>query len=127
MAEATDSAFVEVRENPARQAAKEMLVGETGVTLGNWAQVVDLAKYMATSGWAVRKELRNNVGACIAIIELAKTWGFQPFQLARVCYFVNDILSFESKVLHGVVEKFAPLKNRLRPYYEGEGENRTCR
>jgi len=31
----------------------------------NWAQVVDLAKYMSNLRLCVRKELRQNVGACI--------------------------------------------------------------
>lgn len=121
----TDTAFIEVRENSARDAAREMTVTTGGgVQLVNWEQVVDMAKYMSTSNWAVRKELRNNVGACIMIIDMATRWGFHPWQLARVCYVVNDILCFESQVIHAVIEKFAPLKERLRPRYEGEGAKR---
>lgn len=121
-----DPAFVEVRENLAREAARDMVVGSSGLVLTNWEQSVDLAKYMSTSGAAVRKELRQNVGMCIAIIELATGWGFKPFQLARCCYVVNDILCFESKVIHAVVEKFAPLKEILRVTYVGEGDERQA-
>jgi hypothetical protein len=123
-----DPAFVAVKENSAREAARDMTVtAGGGVQVGNWAQLVDLAKYMSTSNWAVRKELRNNVGACIAIIDLATRWGFSHWQLARVCYVVNDILCFESQVIHAVIEKFAPLKYRLRPTYEGEGAHRKVK
>jgi hypothetical protein len=122
-----DPAFVDVRENAARTAAREMTVlPGGGVQVTNFAEVVDLAKYMSTSGWAVRKELRQNTGACIAIIDLATRWGFSVWQLARVCYVVNDVLSFESQVIHAIIEKFAPLKQRLRVRYEGEGAHRKA-
>jgi len=127
MAEEKDPDFVEVRQNSAREAAREMTVlAGGGVQLENWAQVVDLAKYMSTSGFCVRKELRQNVGACIAIIDLATRWGFSHWQLARVCYVINDVLCFESQVIHAVIEKFAPLKQRLRVRYEGEGGKRKA-
>ena len=127
MTEEKDPAFAEVRENSARSAAREMTVlAGGGVQLENWAQVVDLAKYMSTSGFCVRKELRNNVGACIAIIDLATRWAFSHWQLARVCYVINDVLCFESQVIHAVIEKFAPLKQRLRVKYDGEGDERTA-
>lgn len=121
----TDSGFMAVRENSAREAAREMTVN-AGVKLDNWAQVVDLAKYMAASNWAVRKELRDNIGACMAIIDLAGRWGFSPWQLARQCFVVNDVLCFESQVIHAVIEKHAPLKQRLRVRYEGAGATRKA-
>jgi RecT family len=121
-----DPAFIEVRENSAREAAREMTVHASGVLIENFAQLVDLAKYMSTAGWAVRKELRNNLGACMMIIEQAQQWGFSRWQLARVCYVVNDILCYESQVIHAIVEKFAPLKGRLRVKYEGEGAERKA-
>jgi hypothetical protein len=121
-----DPAFVEVKENPAREAAKSIAIRDGGVVLTDWAQQVDYAKYMAASRHAIPKHLRDNVGACIAVIDYALRWGFAPYQVARHCYLVNDMLAFESQLVHAVVEKFAELKYRLRPTYEGEGETRTC-
>lgn len=122
-----DPAFIEIRENSAREAAREMTVAAgSGVLVTDYAQLVDLAKYMAAAGWAVRKELRNNLGACMMIIEQAQQWGFSRWQLARCCYVVNDILCYESQVIHAIIEKFAPLKGRLRVTYEGEGEKRKA-
>lgn len=121
-----DPAFVEIRENPAREAAREMVIGTGGVLLKDWAQLVDFAKYMSTSAHAVAKPLRCNVGICIAIIDIATRWNFSAWQLARHCYVVNDVLAFDSQTIHAVIEKFAPLKYRLRPKFEGEGNTRTC-
>jgi hypothetical protein len=122
-----DPAFIQVKENAARDAARDMAVqlGQ-GVIISNYAELVDVSKYMSKSGWAVRKELRDNIGACMMIAELAQQWGFNRWQLAKACFVINDILCFESVVLHGVVEKFAPLKQRLRVRYEGEGAKRKA-
>lgn len=122
-----DAAFVEVKENPARDAAREMVIKAGGVVLTDWSQQVDYAKYMAASRHAIPKHLRGDVGACIAVIDMAMRWGFAPYQVARQCYLVNDMLAFESQLIHAVVEKFAPIKYRLRPTYSGEGEKRKCR
>ena len=127
MAEAEkDTAFVDVKENDAREAARSISIAGGGVTLENWAQSVDYAKYMAKAHHAVSKPLRDNVGMCIAIIDLATRWGFSPFMLAQRCHVINDVLCFESQVIHAVVEKYAPLKFRLRPTYDGEGDAKTC-
>lgn len=123
-----DPAFVEVRENDAREAARSIQNTGSGVTLANWAQSVDFAKYMARSTQAVSKHLRENVGMCLAVLDLATRWDFSPFMLAQRCHVINDVLCFESQVVHAVIEKFAPLKYRLRPTYDGEIEDgtRTC-
>lgn len=120
-----DPAFVEVKDNPAREAARDMIV-VAGVKLENWAQLVDFSKYMGASGFAVAKPLRGNLGACMRVIEQASRWGFSAFDLASHCYVVNDILAYDSLTIHAIIEKFAPLKYRLRPKFEGEGDDRTC-
>jgi hypothetical protein len=124
-----DPAFVEVKQNDAREAALSISITGGGVSLQNWAQSVDYAKYMAKSQQAVSKHLRDNIGMCIAVLDLATRWGFSPFMLAQRCHVINDALCFESQVIHAVIEKFAPLKYRLRPTYAGEIEDgtRTCK
>lgn len=121
-----DPAFVDVKENPAREAARAIIVGSGGAVFADWSQIVDAAKYMANSKHAIPKHLRDNVGACIAVIDMATRWGFAHYQVARLCYLVNDMLAYESQLVHAVVEKFADLKYRLRPVFEGEGDARTC-
>jgi hypothetical protein len=125
VADDQDPAFVQVRENDAREAARSITMTGSGVTLQNWAQSVDYAKYMAKAAQAVSKHLRDNVGMCIAVLDLATRWDFSPFMLAMRCHVINDVLCFESQVIHAVIEKFAPLKYRLRPTYEGSIEDGT--
>lgn len=49
-----------------------------------------------------------------------------PFSVANKSYSVNDRLAYESQLIHAVVEARAPLKQRLRKKYAGEGEKRRC-
>lgn len=118
---------VKIVNNDARRAAELIPVGGTGVEMQNFAQQVDYAKHMSGAAHAIPKHLRGNVGACLAVLDMSQRWGFSPFQVARLCYVVNDILAFESQLVHAVVEKFAPLRERLRPIYDGEGATRTCK
>jgi len=117
---------VKFDNNPARQAAELMPIRGAGVELQNFAQQVDYAKYMATAGAAIAKHLRGNVGACLAILDISQRWGFSPFLVARLCYVVNDQICFEAQLIHAVVERFAPLRGRLRYEYLGEGMERQC-
>jgi hypothetical protein len=121
-----EEGFVEVRENRAREAARNITVREGGAVIVNLAEQIDYAKYMASSKHAVPAHLRDNVGACIAVVDMSLRWGFAPYQVARLCYLVNDMLAFESQLIHAVIEKFAPLKYRLRPTFVGEGNERVC-
>lgn len=121
-----DPAFVDIRDNPARQAAREMIVGTGGIILKDYAQVVDYAKHLSRGMQAVNKPLRDQIGMCLCVIDLSTRWGFSAWELARHCYVVNDTLCFDAQVVHALVEKFAPIKYRLRPTYDGEGASRTC-
>lgn len=120
-----DPAFIEIKDNRAREAAREMVV-VAGIKITNFAELVDFSKYVSGSGFAVAKPLRGNIGSCMRVISQASRWGFDPWDLAIHCYVVNDTLAYDSQVLHSIVEKFAPLRQRLRPRYAGEGETRTC-
>ena len=117
---------IKFEDNPARQSAALIPVRATGVEILNFSQQVDFAKFMATAGFAVPRHLRQNVGACLAILDMSQRWGFQPYMVARMSYVVNDVLCWEAQLIHAVIERFAPLRNRLRPRYEGEGDERRC-
>src|SRR5215469_2031203 len=117
---------IKFENNPAREASTLIPVRSTGVEILNFSQQVDYAKFMATAGAAVAKHLRQNVGACLAILDMSQRWGFQPYMVARLSYVVNDVLCFEAQLIHAVIERFAPLRNRLRPKYDGEGDERRC-
>lgn len=97
-----------------------------GIRFRNMREAMETAKLMAVTDVAVRKHLRGNVGACLAIIIQAIEWGLSPFSVANKSYVVNDQLCYESQLIHAVIERRAPIVGRLRHKFEGEGENRRC-
>lgn len=117
---------IKVLNNEVREAAMLIPVESTGVAVQNFAQQVDYAKWMAQAGFAISKDLRGNVGACVAVLDMSQRWGFAPYQVARLCYQVNGMMALESQLIHAVIEKFAPLQKRLRCGYEGDGQDRKC-
>lgn len=117
---------IKTQFNETREAAMLIPVGEAGVELQNFAQQVDYAKWMAAAGFMIPKHLRNNVGACLAVLDMSQRWGFSPFQVARMTYDVNGNVGLMAQLVHAVIDKFAPLQGRLRIKYEGEGPERVC-
>lgn len=97
-----------------------------GVLFQNMAEVMEFAKLMSLSQTAVPKHLRNNPGACLAVTVQAMEWRSSPFAVANKSYEVNDRIAYESQLIHAVVESRAPLRQRLRVKYEGEGDKRVC-
>ncbi|HSV21868.1 MAG TPA: hypothetical protein VLJ17_02445 [Xanthobacteraceae bacterium] len=112
--------------NEARQAAELIPVGSGGVAVQNFAQQVDFAKWLAKADFAIPKHLRGNVGACLAIAEIAGNTGLSSYGVANATYVQNDKLCFESKLVHAIVERSGLLKGRLKVRYEGSGGDLTC-
>lgn len=113
---------------------KDTLGGLAPVTLAGGAafvpqtvpQMMEMAKMLATSRIGVRKHLRNNPGACLAVCMQSARWGMDPFAVANKSYEVNDQLAYESQLIAAVLNTRAPIKGRLRFEYEGEGAARRC-
>lgn len=97
-----------------------------GLQFANMGEVLEFAKLMAVSDIGVPKHLRGNAGACLAVCTQALEWRMSPFAVANKSYIVNDRISYESQLLHAVVEQRAPLIGRLRCRYTGEGDSRRC-
>lgn len=97
-----------------------------GLDLQNMVQVMEMSKLMAISQQAVPNHLRNNPGMCLAVCLTAVEWKMSPFAVANKTYVTNDRLNYESQLVHAVIEARAPLKERLKVRYEGEGEDRVC-
>jgi len=93
----------------------------------NFAQAMDLAKAMSASGKAVPKHLRDNPGACFAVIDMALRWEMNPFLLAAETYEVNDKIAYMARALMAVCNTRAPIRGRLCFEYDGEGPSRRCR
>jgi hypothetical protein len=98
-----------------------------GLKFENMMQVMEFARMMALADIGVPKHLRGNPGACLRIAIQADAWGFDPFSVADKSYNVGDRISYESQLVHAVVERRAPLEGRLRPEWVGEVANGTRR
>jgi hypothetical protein len=97
-----------------------------GIMFQNMSEVLEFAKLMSVADVAVPKHLRGNPGACLSIVTQSLEWRMSPFSVANKSYSVNDRLAYESQLIHAVVEARAPLKQRLRKKYTGEGDKRRC-
>ncbi|GEP00578.1 recombinase RecT [Methylobacterium haplocladii] len=98
-----------------------------GIVFANAAEVMNYAKMMAVANSGVRKHLRGNVGACLAIVTQAVEWGMSAYAVANKSYFFNDQIAFESQLVQAVILKRAPIKGRIKFEFTGEGEKRKCR
>lgn len=122
----SDSRMLAIEEKINRDVSSAITVGVGGITFQNAGEVMEYAKMMAVSGSAVPKHLRGQPGACLGIIDDAIRFRTSPYALARKSYFVNDNLAYEAQVIAGVINAFAPLKQRPDIKWEGEGPDRVC-
>lgn len=102
------------------------LVGGAAFIPQNVGQMLEISKMMATSRVGVRNHLRNNPGACLAVVMQAARWGLDPFAVANKSYEVNDQIAFESQLITAVINTRAPIQGRLKTRFEGEGATRRC-
>lgn len=98
-----------------------------GLAFANAGQLLDFSRMMAVANSGIRRHLRGNPGACLAICTQAVEWGMSPFAVANKSYFVNDQIAFESQLIQAVILKRAPLKGRIKFEFTGSGEKRVCR
>lgn len=110
-----------------RESAALIPVTRTGAIPMNFAQMVDYAKFMSTARGAVGAHLMGNVGACLAVMEIANQFGLPAYAVARQSYLVNNRVAFMGQFFHTIVEDFGPLEKgkngrKLQFRYEGEGD-----
>jgi hypothetical protein len=98
------------------------------VAFANVADVITLGQTMARAGIAVPKHLRDQPGACTAVVFYASEWGMSPYAVANKSYSVNDRLAFEAQLVHAVIEMRAPLhEDSLNTEYTGDGDQRKLK
>lgn len=119
---------VKLEEKIDRVAAGGVAVSDTlgGIRFQNMLEVMEFSKMIAVSGAAIPPHLRGEPGACLAVCVQALEWRFSPFSVANKSYLVNNRIAYESQLIHAVIEARAPLTQRLRGRYEGEGDERVC-
>lgn len=117
-----------IEEKLDRVAVGNTPVSETmgGLTFTTMSEVIEFAKLMSLSGNAVPKHLQANPGMCLAVCVQALEWRMSPFSVANKSYEVQGRLSFESQLLHALIEQRAPITGRLMHKFDGEGDNRRC-
>lgn len=98
-----------------------------GVAFQSMTDVMEFSKLMSVSGQAVPPHCRNQPGICLGITIQAVEWRMSPYAVANKSYVVNDRLSYESQLIHAVIEQRAPIVGRLRHDYTGEGNTRRCK
>jgi hypothetical protein len=122
---------IESRVNEERAKSISVSLGG-GLDIADMAQVFEYAKGMSLSGPMVPAFCRNRPWVCFGICVQAIEWGISAFSLARGAYEVKDnrsgetTVAYTSQVLHAVLEKRAPIKERLDVRYEGEGDDLVC-
>lgn len=121
-----DAEFAEAPADPVRESRALIPVTQTGVTPQDFAQQVDYAKAMAKARAALPDHLRDNVGDCLAIIDISNRVGLSPYMVANKTYVQNGRLCFESQLFHAFAQSSGLLKGDLEVTYEGEGDERVC-
>ena len=90
------------------------------------ADVIRLGELMAKADIVMKKHLRGNPGACVALCMRALRWEMDPFAVADKTYEVNGVLAYEAQLVAAVVHTRAPIVGRPRYVYTGDGPSRQC-
>jgi len=116
---------IEARVNPSNTAA--LTIGAGGaMQFSTMTDIMEFAKLMSISQVAVPKHLRENPGACLAVVIQASEWQMSPYAVANKSYSVNDRLGYEAQLIAAVILRRAPIKSRFSYAYTGDGDRRVC-
>ena len=101
-----------------------------GVDYSNLKDIVDAAKLLSAAGEMIPPFFRGNVGAMFANCLRAQELGISPLTLANWTYVVENKgvlrIAYESQMFHALVEARAPIKERMKSWYEGDGDDLKC-
>jgi hypothetical protein len=93
----------------------------------NFNKLWRLAEALANSALSVPKELKNNVGDCLAIVTQAFIWGLNPFSVAQAAHVINGKLGYEGKLINAVVMQSGMIRGSFHYEYQGSGQDLECR
>ena len=77
---------------------------------------------MATSKVTIPTHLKNE-GDCLAIVMQSAQWGMNPFSVAQKTFLLNGVLGYESQLVSAIINKNAPIKQRLQYEFIGNWDN----
>ena len=84
--------------------------------------MMNLARLMATSKVTIPTHLKNE-GDCLAIVMQSAQWGMNPFSVAQKTFLLNGVLGYESQLVSAIINKNAPIKQRLQYEFIGNWDN----
>jgi hypothetical protein len=124
-----DVSAVDQRTDLVRAASIEIGATLGGVSVSSIADLAKISDTLSRGEIAVPMHCRNKPGVCFALAMQALEWGLPIMSVINKSYVPRggDRIGYESQLLHAVIEKNAPLKNRLRYKIEGTGDERRCK
>ena len=115
---------------PDRGLSVQMNDAMGGLVFRNALELADAAKYMSAAGPLLPPWLQGNVGGCWAVLLRSQETGISPLALAAMMYVTEkkgvQRVGYDSVYFRTMVERFAPIKERLAARYEGEGDDLIC-
>ncbi len=86
-------------------------------------RMMRIAELMAKSHMAVPPYLRENVGACFAVVQQAMRWNADPWAVALKTHVVNEMVSYESQLIGAVLNASGAIQEAaLQDEYFGPWE-----
>lgn len=93
----------------------------------NFNKIWRMAEALANSALSIPKELKGNIGDCMAIVTQAMMWGLNPFAVAQKAHVINGKLGYEAQLVNAVVMQSGAIRGHFHYEYEGSGQNLRCR
>lgn len=93
----------------------------------NFDKIWRMADALSSSALSVPKELKGNIGDCLAIVTQAMIWGLNPFAVAQACHVINGKLGYEAKLVNAVVQQSGAIRGSFHYEYRGAGMDLECR
>lgn len=82
-----------------------------------------LAELMSRSGVAVPAHLRDNLGACFAVVQQAMRWNADPWAVALKTHVVNEMVAYESQLIGAVLNASGAIReSAMQDEYFGPWE-----
>lgn len=93
----------------------------------NFDKLWRMAEALANSALSVPKELKGNIGDCLAIVTQAMIWGLNPFAVAQKAHVINGKLGYEAQLVNAVVMQSGAIRGSFSYEYRGDGAAVECR
>lgn len=93
----------------------------------NFEKLWRMATALADSALSLPKELKGNVGDCMAIVTQAMIWGLNPFAVAQKVHVINGKLGYEAQLVNAVVMQSGAIRGSFHYEFRGDGAALECR